>query len=165
MFREMRRKRQALSGELCEEILKNGSCGTLALSGDNGYPYAVPMSYVFDGDKIYFHCAREGHKLDCINRCDKASFCVIGADRVVPLEYTTYFSSVIVFGRLRTVEDDGEKRRAINKLSLKYAPSDSEENRAAAIEKDFKPLCILELTIEHMSGKEAIELTKACENI
>ena len=55
MFREMRRKRQALSGELCEEILKNGRCGTLALSGDNGYPYAVPMSYVFDGDKIYFH--------------------------------------------------------------------------------------------------------------
>ena len=84
---------------------------------------------------------------------------------MVPLEYTTYFSSVIVFGRLRTVEDDGEKRRAINKLSLKYAPSDSEENRAAAIEKDFKPLCILELTIEHMSGKEAIELTKARENI
>ena len=57
MFREMRRKRQALSREEISLILYRGTSGVLALSGDDNYPYAVPISYVYDGEKIYFHCA------------------------------------------------------------------------------------------------------------
>lgn len=94
-FRPLRRRKQALSAQLCEEILRRGTSGVLALAGDGGYPYAVPMSYAFDGGKLYFHCAREGHKLDAIRREPKASFCVIDRDTVVPEEYTTYFRSVI----------------------------------------------------------------------
>ena len=87
MFREMRRKRQALSMEEIAAVLNRGTAGVLALSGDDGYPYAVPISYVFDGDKIYFHCARAGHKLDAIRRNAKASFCVVDQDQIVPEEY------------------------------------------------------------------------------
>ena len=98
MFREMRRKKQQMSGDACDELLFRGTSGVLALSGDDGYPYAVPISYVYDGEKIYFHCAKSGHKLDAIKRNPKASFCVIGQDQIVPEEYTTYFRSVIAFG-------------------------------------------------------------------
>ncbi len=161
MFREMRRKRQALSNEVCAEILCRGTAGVLALAGDDGYPYAVPISYVYDGEKLYFHSAKAGHKLDAIMREPKASFCVIDQDQIVPEEYTTYFRSVIVFGTLRVLEDDQEKRAAIEKLALKYAPDDSSENRRRAIDREWKPLCMLEMSIDHLSGKEAIELVKA----
>lgn len=161
MFRELRRKRQALSKEACAEILSRGTSGVLALAGDDGYPYAVPISYVYDGEKLYFHSAKAGHKLDAIQREPKTSFCIIDQDQIVPEEYTTYFRSVIAFGRIRILEDEEEKRAAIEKLALKYAPDDSAENRRRAIDREWKPLCMLEMTIEHLSGKEAIELVKA----
>ena len=72
MFREMRRKKQALPAEEVSAILHRGTSGVLALSGDDDYPYAVPISYVFDGAKLYFHCAKDGHKLDAIQRSSKA---------------------------------------------------------------------------------------------
>ena len=160
MFREMRRKRQALSMEEIAAVLNRGTAGVLALSGDDGYPYAVPISYVFDGDKIYFHCARAGHKLDAIRRNAKASFCVVDQDQIVPEEYTTYFRSVIVFGAIRVMEDEAGKRSAIEKLAVKDAPADTEDGRRNAIERDWAPLCMLEMSIDHMTGKEAIELVK-----
>lgn len=160
MFRPMRRKNQALSHEECELILNNATSGVLALSGDEGYPYAVPLSYVYDNGRIYFHCARSGHKIDAISRNEKASFCVIDQDLVIPEEYTTYFRSVIVFGKIRILTDEKEKRLAIEKLAERYAPDAKAHERQKAIDKDYAPLCMLELTIEHMSGKEAIELAK-----
>ena len=163
MFREMRRKGQALSPEAIDAILCRGTSGVLALAGDDGYPYAVPMSYVYDGEKVYFHSAKAGHKLDALRREPKASFCVVDRDQVVPEEYTSYFRSVILFGRLRVLENDGEKRAAIEKLALRYAPHDTEEGRRAAIDRDWAPLCMLEMTIDHRSGKEAIELVRKKE--
>ncbi len=161
MFREMRRKKQALPPEECAAVLRRGTSGVLALDGDCGYPYAVPISYVYDGEKLYFHSARTGHKLDAIRHNPKASFCVIDQDQVVPEGYTTYFRSVVVFGRMRVLEDEQEKRDAIEKLAIKYAPKDSPENRRRAIDREWEPLCMLEMTVEHLSGKEGRELAKA----
>lgn len=160
MFRELRRKKQALSKEDCTAVLNRGTSGVLALAGDNDYPYAVPVSYVYNEDKIYFHCARKGHKIDAILRNPKASFCVIDKDHIMPEEYTSYFRSVIVFGTIQIMEDEEEKRTAIDKLALKYAPDDTKENRKKAIDREWKPLCMLEMTPEHISGKEAIELVR-----
>ena len=158
MFREMRRKRQALTQAQCQAILEQGSCGVLALSGDGGYPYAVPLSYLYHQGKLYFHCAKSGHKLDALRREPKASFCVVAQDQVAPLEYTTLYRSVIVFGRLRELEDDREKRAAIETLALKYAPQDTPAHREEAIRRDWGPLCVLELTPEHISGKQGKDL-------
>lgn len=160
MFREMRRKKQKLSKEECERILYDGTSGVLALHGDDGYPYTVPISYVYDGEKLWFHSAKSGHKIDAVLKNDKASFCVIDQDQIVPEEYTTYFRSVIAFGRIHIAEDDTEKRSAIEKLALKYSPDDTDENREKAIEREWKPLCMLEMEIEHLSGKQAIELER-----
>lgn len=158
MFREMRRKRQALTQAQCQAILEQGSCGVLALSGDGGYPYAVPLSYLYHQGKLYFHCAKSGHKLDALRREPKASFCVVAQDQVAPLEYTTLYRSVIVFGRLRELEDDREKRAAIEALALKYAPQDTPAHREEAIRRDWAPLCVLQLTPEHISGKQGKDL-------
>ena len=160
MFRPMRRSGQALGTDACAEILRRGTSGVLALLGDGGWPYAVPMSYAFDGEKLYFHCAREGHKLDAIRREARASFCVVDRDEVVPAEYTTYFRSAIAFGRVRVIEDEAQKRAAIELLARRYFPQDSAENRHRAIEREWAGLCMLEMDIEHMSGKEAIELAR-----
>ncbi len=159
MFRDMRRKKQALSRADCEAVLARGTSGVLALSGDEGYPYAVPLSYAYQDGRLLFHCARAGHKLDAIARCDKACFCVIDQDQVVPAEYTTYFRSVIAFGRIRVIEDDGEKRAAVEKLAVKYHPADTRENRDRYIDSEWAPLCMLEMTVEHLSGKQAKELS------
>lgn len=158
MFREMRRKKQAMTVEEIQSVLYRGTSGVLALSGDGGYPYAVPISYVYDGEKIYFHCAREGHKLDAVKRNCKASFCIIDQDQVAPEEYTTYYRSVILFGQIRVLEEEQEKLAAVEKLAVKYAPKDSAAERQSVIERWWTPLCMLEMSIDHMSGKEAREL-------
>ena len=161
VFREMRRKKQQLTEIECIEILTRNTSGVLAVSGDNDYPYAVPLSYVFDTNKIYFHCAKNGHKLDAIQRNCKASFCIVDQDLIIPEKYTTYFRSVIAFGKMRIVQDDKEKRAAIEKLAVKYAPDDSAEGRQQAIDREWNPLCMLEMSIEHITGKAAIELVNS----
>ena len=157
MFREMRRKRQQLPNEECIEILEKNTSGVLAVSGDDGYPYAVPLSYVYTDGKIYFHCAKTGHKLDAIRNNPKASFCIIDADNVIPERFTTHFKSVIAFGTARIMEYD-EMRPAIELLAEKYSPS--VEGKDEEIDGAYSALCMIEFTIEHMTGKEAIELTR-----
>ncbi|MEI0540592.1 pyridoxamine 5'-phosphate oxidase family protein [Brachyspira pulli] len=158
MFREMRRKKQLLSNSDSISILKKCTSGVLAVSGDDDYPYTVPLSYVYDDNKIFFHAAKSGYKLDAIKNNNKVSFCVIEKDDIKPEEYTTYYRSVIVFGRAFIIEDDNIKREAIEKLALKYYPDDIKENRDKAINNEYNALCIIELDIEYMTGKEAIEL-------
>ena len=164
MFREMRRSKQALSQQETTDILRRGSSGVLALAGDDGYPYAVPINYVYDGEKIYFHCAKSGHKLDAIRKNAKASFCVIEQDLVVPEQYTSYYRSIIAFGHIQIITDEAKKRTAIEKLAIKYAPNDTAANRDQMITREWEPLCMLEMTIDKMTGKEAIELVRNREH-
>lgn len=158
-FRPMRRFRQQLSDDESVGILKKATSGTLALLGDNGYPYAVPISYVYAEGKLYFHSALSGHKVDAIRNCDKASFCVIEQDNIHPKEFTTYFRSVIAFGRIHIVEDDAEKLSAARLLSERYNPGD-DEGFQKELEKGFARMLVIRFDIEHLTGKEAIELVR-----
>ncbi|WP_404989181.1 pyridoxamine 5'-phosphate oxidase family protein [Clostridium culturomicium] len=159
MFRGMRRKAQLLSEEETIKIFEKGTSGVLAVLGDEDYPYAVPLSYIYCDSKIYFHGAKSGHMLDSILKHEKVSFCVIDEDKVVPEEYTTYFRSAIAFGKVRVIDNENEKRNAIEKLAIRYTPND-EEGRLKKIEREYKILCMFELDIEHMTGKEAMKLVK-----
>lgn len=160
MYPEMRRKKQALSPAACDAILQAGTSGVLALSGADGQPYAVPLSYVYHEGKIYFHCAKTGHKLDLLDQNPKASFCVIGQDQVVPEQYTTYYRSVIVFGTVRRLTAGEEKRAAILALARRYSPDEPAEKVDAEIARYWDALCMLELTPDHITGKECIELVR-----
>ena len=157
MFRKMRRFKQEMSPEAAREILEKGSFGTMACAGDDGYPYAVPVSYVFDGERILFHCALEGHKIDAIRSCDKVSFCVVDQDEVVPSELTTYFRSAIAFGRARLVDDPTEKRAGLMKFGLKYEPG-MDAHVQEHVDQSFGRTALVAIEIEHLTGKEAREL-------
>lgn len=158
MYPEMRRKKQALDQSVCDAILQAGTSGVLALSGADGQPYAVPLSYVYRAGKLYFHCAKAGYKLDLLAQNPRASFCVIGQDRVVPEQYTTHFRSVIVCGTVRELTDPAEKRAAIEALARRYAPDEPAESVDAEIARYWDRLCMLELTPSRITGKQCIEL-------
>lgn len=158
-YRTMRRKHQEISEESCRRVLREATSGVLALCGADAQPYAVPMSYVYDEGRIYFHSAIEGHKIDVIRDNPRASFCVVDCDKVVAEEFTTYFRSVIAFGVVKIITDTNEKMTALRKLATKYSPG-RDEAMDNEIAKGFDHLLMLELSIEHMTGKEAIELVR-----
>lgn len=156
-MREMRRFKQALTREQCEEILNRGTSGVLAVAGEDGWPYALPLSYVWQEGRVLFHFALAGHKLDAIRTDERASFCVVGRDQVVPEEYTTYYRSVIVFGRARVIDRPEEKRRAVEALAEKYRPG-CPEAMAAEIDGAWDRFLMVELIPERVTGKQAKEL-------
>ena len=158
-FRALRRKRQQLSEKESIGILQKATAGTLALLGDNDYPYAVPISYVYHDGKLYFHSALAGHKVDSIRKCDKASFCVIEKDDVQPEKYTTFFRSVIAFGRIQIIEDEHEKLEVARMLGNRYNPS-QDKALQNEIENGLSRMLAIRFDIEHLTGKEAIELVK-----
>lgn len=158
-FRPMRRIRQQLAQDECIEILCRAQAGTLALLGDGGYPYSLPISFVYSDGRLYFHSALSGHKIDAIRGCGKASFSVIDKDNVKPTEYTTYYRSVICFGRIRIIDNEEDKMKAARLLGGRYNPGD-DEGLEKELSKAFKAMCMIELDIEHMTGKEAKELVR-----
>lgn len=160
MFREMRRKRQQLSAEESISILKNTTSGVLALSEEGGYPYAVPVSHVYACGRLYFHSALAGHKVELIEKTPKVSFCVIQQDDVKPQEFTTYFRSVIVFGTARILTDESEKLEAARLLGQRCCP-DNEAALTVELQKGFTHMLMVEISIDHITGKEAIELVRA----
>ena len=158
VFRNMRRFRQQLSNEECEAILSRGTSGVLAVTGDEGWPYAVPLSYTYREGKLLFHCATAGHKLDALKAEPRASFCIIDRDQIVPEEFTTYYRSVIAFGAVRVLIDPAEVERAARLLAEKYCPAESPQAVEQEIGGALSRMCILEMTVSHMTGKEAREL-------
>lgn len=151
--RPMRRRDRELTREQCERLLNGGSNGVLSLRGDEGWPYGVPLSYVYHQGRIYFHGAGSGHKLDAVRNDPRASFCVVTQDRVIPRQYTTDYRSVIAFGTVREVTEEAEKRSALRALAVKYAPADAEEHREKYIDADLRAACVLELTVLRLTGK------------
>ncbi len=159
MFRGMRRTKQLLPESEAIEMLQSCTSGVLAVLGDDDYPYAVPMSFAYEDGKIFMHCATGGHKLDSIARHDKVSFAVVAADDVVQETFTTHFRSAIAFGRARVLTNDAEKRHALECLAKKYSP-DYLEKAPSEIDGAWKRTCALEVAIEHVTGKAALEIVK-----
>lgn len=153
MFRPMRLGAQALTNEECEAVLRRGRAGVLAVLGDEGYPYAVPVNYVYAEGKLFLHGAKEGHKMDALRRCDRASFCVVDEDTVVPEAYTTSYRSVILFGRARTIEDREELVRRLDGFAAHFV-KDGPKARRAYIDRYLDAVAMVEITPEHMTGKE-----------
>lgn len=151
MFREMRRKDRELKNDEVIEILRDNDYGILSTVGQDGYPYAVPISYVYINDSIYFHCAIEGHKLDNIKNNDKVSFCVVGKTCVLPDKFSTKYESVIIFGRANEVFHN-EKNTVLLGVLNKYSPDYIEKGKAYIANAGVKTK-VIKISIEHASGK------------
>ena len=153
MFRKMRRFKQQISNDECIEVLKNTKRGVLSLIGDDGYPYGIPIDHWYceaDG-KIYFHGAKEGHKLDAIKACDKVSFCVYDDGFRKEGEWALNIKSVITFGRIKLVDDEDIARKICIEITRKF--TDDEEYLQKELASAFPRVQCLELTPEHMTGK------------
>ena len=151
MFRQMRRIKQQQSDEVCISILKEQPRGVLAVHGEDGYPYAFPMDYIYKDGKIYFHCAREGHKIDALKADNRVSFCVYNEGFRREGEWALNITSVVIFGRIRFITDVHEAFTVCRELGEKYIPT--REELDGELERSFKHVQMLELTIDHMTGK------------
>ena len=151
MFRDLTRKKQALSIEVCKEILKQEVRGVLAVNGDDGYPYALPINFYYDeaNNKIYFHSGKHGHKIDAIKSSDKVSFCVYDKGYKREGHWSLNIKSVIIFGRIHIVDDWTDELMA---EFCKRFTSDMEyiNNEIKNFKSNTAVLC---LDIEHMTGK------------
>lgn len=154
MFRQMRREKQQLSEEKIRKILDRNTSGVLSLLDENGYTYGVPMSYVLLNDKLYFHSAAEGAKLNAVRFHNKVSFTIIDQDEVMWDELNTKYRSVIVFGQVRIVTDQTEKDEAVRALGRRYASEMQEEELESYIAK-HPNVEMIALDIEHMTGKKS----------
>lgn len=155
MFRHMRRKKQELSIEECEHILKKQQRGFLSVMGDEEYPYVIPINYYYTNNTVIFHSSSEGHKIDAIKKHDKVSFTVIDDGKKVENEWWNIFKSVVTFGKITIIEDTHEKRKLLTLLGNKYFPT--EEYTLNEINKHIEHTQVLKLEIEHMSGKIVTE--------
>lgn len=151
MFRKMRRFKQQISEEECIRILKEQPRGVLSMIGDDGYPYGIPLDHWYSGNKLYFHGAKVGHKMDAITAFDKVSYCVMDEGFRRDGEWALNIKSVVVFGRIRVVEDEAKKREICTNLVRKF--NDDEEYLQKELTNAFPRVNCLELTIEHMTGK------------
>lgn len=152
----MRRNTQALCQEECEAVLRQGTSGVLSLLSPDGFPYGVPLSYALADGVLVFHGALEGQKVDCIRHDDRASFCVIDTDEVIPEKYTTAYRSVIVKGRIAIVTDEAQKHALCLTLAKRFYPDEAAAEAEYARFAD--KLCLMVLTPEEITGKIGREL-------
>lgn len=153
MFRDIRRFKQALSKEECQEILVNEVRGVLSVLGDDDYPYGMPINHWYNPEngKIYFHAGPGGHREDAVKKHDKVSFCVYDSGYKKEGEWALNIKSVIVFGRMSIVEDKEEAMNAIIGLSHKFTQDD--EYIQDDINRNGNIVVCLCLTPEHITGK------------
>ena len=153
MFRKMRRFKQALSQEECIQILKEQPRGVLSLLGENGYPYGLPITHWYNPENgnIYFHGAKEGHKIDALKNCDKVSFCVMDKGYKKDNEWALNIKSVIVFGKIQFVKDPSLTTKICTEMCKKF--TDDKNYIEHEIKYSGPSVLCLELVPEHISGK------------
>ena len=153
MFRELMRKKKRMSERDCVTVLKNETRGVLSVNGDDGYPYGMPMNHYYreEDGRIYFHCGRAGHRLDALTRDSKVSFCVFDQGYRKEGQWALNVRSVIVFGRIRIVDDPERIADITARLSRKF--TQDEEYIQNEIRAHAPATLLLELTVEHMCGK------------
>lgn len=157
MFRTIRRKKKEISMEESKKLLREARRGVFAVNGDDGYPYAIPVNYYYDevNQKIFFHGARVGHKIDALKKSDKVCFTVLSSEEIKDEEWAPYLKSVVVFGRCQLVEDTSIAEPRLREFAMKYYPNEELVNEEIAI--SGRAVQMYEITIEHMSGKEVQE--------
>ena len=157
MFREITRKKQALSKEECLEILQNAKRGVLSVNGDEGYPYGMPMNHYYDptDGKLYFHGGRNGHKIEAMKQDSRASFCVLDEGTLDPEGWFYHFRSVIVFGRIEFIDDEKKVIEKVKELSYKFTNDDAFIDEEIA--KDLQGTLMFALVPEPITGKHVKE--------
>ncbi len=157
MFRKVRKIKNEIAIEEAKDLLRNNKRAAFSVNGDGGYPYTIPINFYYDENenKIYFHSAKKGHKIDSIINNDKVCFTTWNDGYVDDGDWAYHVSSCVVFGRARLVEDCKTTEEKVRKFALKYYPSAEEVEEE--IRKGIKGVQLIEIEIEHISGKKVHE--------
>ena len=158
MFRTVRKTAHEIRVEDAKKLLRESRRGVLAVNGDDGYPYAVPINYLYDEETqvIIFHGSKVGHKVDALKRSDKVCFTVYGNETVETDEaWAPFLESAVVFGRCHLVADRGESDALCRKFAMKYYPTEKMVDDEVAT--SGKAVRMFRLQIEHISGKKVQE--------
>ncbi len=154
MFRKIRKIKNEIDKDAVDSLLHSCRRGVLSMNGEDGYPYAIPVNYYYDeaNQKIYFHGAKAGYKVDCLKSCDKVCFTVFGNENNEELSWAPYVQSVVVFGRCHLIDTDNE---ILKTFAMKYYPSSDLADME--IKEGSKFVQMYEISIEHKSGKQVQE--------
>lgn len=155
MKREMRKKNREISKESAYDVIRNSEYGFLATVSEDGSPYCIAVSHALVGNDIYFHCAREGHKIDNIVRDSRVCFSAVGKTNILPEKFTVEYESAVAFGRAEFLEEREEKLSAILKICEKYTPQQM-ENAEVYARKEIDAMHICRIRIEHITGKALV---------
>ncbi len=115
--------------------------------------YAKPMNHWYseENGKLYFHGAKDGHKIDSLLKHDKVCYTVFDKGYRKEGEWALNVKSVVIFGRIKTVTDKDEQIKICTNLCKKF--TDDEDYLNKEIENALPRVLCLELTPEHMTGK------------
>lgn len=157
MFRSLRNQKKAISEESAKTLLKEAPRAILSVNGDDGYPYAVPVNYLYDEDKnrIYFHSLKGGYKVECMDKSDKVCFTACGKEMIKEEAWAPFVQSVVVFGRCHPIEDRETMFEVLRDFAMKYYPNEELVHRE--IKATGHAVQMYEIEIEHMTGKEVQE--------
>lgn len=153
MQHPIRRKDRVMDEEQARALLKNCEYGVMATTGADGWPYAVPLSYIVENNVIYFHCAHDGRKIENINANPKVCFTVVGKTQpIYDKNFTTYYESVVVFGTVNKVGNPERKTALLMLLAQKYLPEHMDK-APGDIAKSLERTAVYGITIEGITGK------------
>ena len=160
MERKMHKIKRQMPDDAAKAAFEQGHHGTLSVNGDDGYPYAVPVNYVYVDGKIYVHSAKVGYKIDCIKRDSKVCFSAILDAQVVPKMVTARFTSVVAFGKATLVQDEDERYMALKTFVDRLCGPTAIPEGMDFLEKTIARTEIIRIDVEQLTGKTsgAIEM-------
>lgn len=157
MFRKIRRIKNEISLEQAKQLLHNNKRAAFSVNGDNGYPLTIPINFYYEEkeNRIYFHSAKQGHKIDSIKANNKVCFTTWNDGYKLDGDWAYYVSSCVVFGKAILIQDENIKEEKLRKFALKYYPS--KEEVEITLKKGIKAVQLVAIDIEHISGKKVHE--------
>ena len=153
MFREMRRENQKISEEECKKLLAEETRGVISVIGDDDYPYGTPINHYYnpEDNKLYFHGATFGHRIDAIKDNPKVSYCVFDEGKKDEGDWAYRVKSVVIFGKARIIEDRALAMDMCLQLCRKFPCT--EEYIKGEFKADADKTLVYCIDIEHMTGK------------
>ena len=152
----MRAEKEIKNAAEIEDILKRTEVGRLGTCVDN-QPYVVPVNFVYNEKKIYFHCANTGKKMDNISKNPVVCFEVDESEIISaenPCSYSYKYKSIIANGTIKLLDDPNEKLKVFRLLINKYAPGKESLLDLESMMK-YQNLAVVEISINRMTGKKS----------
>jgi len=149
----MRRKDRELPREIALSIVDKCAYSVMATVNPDGSPYCIPLSLAMKGEWLYFHCAKEGHKIDNLRHNCRVCISCVGEVKPIREDFSTEFESAVISGTASEILDPDEKIYALRLISERYTP-DNMQAFDEAIRKSIENTGVWKIHMDEISGKQ-----------